>query len=205
MWRLASLFASVGKTHEPNAIIVVSGLPRSGTSMMMEMLAAASIDVVTDNLRVADEDNPDGYFEFERVKNLKRGDFEWLSQAKGKAVKVISVLLEFLPPQFNYHVIFMQRKMSEILASQQRMLAHRRASDGSVDDTTMAELYEKHLDTMRRWLSRQPNFRVLELDYNSLLADPTKDLVRLSQFLARRVDVKKMHAVINTNLYRQRL
>lgn len=205
MWRLASLFASVGKTHEPNAIIVVSGLPRSGTSMMMKMLAAAPIDVFTDNLRVADEDNPEGYFESERVKNLKHGDFEWLPQAKGKAVKVISALLEFLPTQFNYQVIFMQRKMSEILASQRRMLAHRGTAEGSVGDKTMAEVYEKHLDTVRRWLSRQPNFRVLEVDYNRLLADPTKDLGRLSQFLRRRVDVEKMHAVIDTNLYRQRL
>jgi hypothetical protein len=205
MWRLAARFTTVRRTHDNDAIIVVSGLPRSGTSMMMKMLAAAPIDIFTDKLRVADEDNPDGYFEFERVKNLKDGDFEWLPQAKRKAVKIISALLEFLPPQFNYRVIFMQRKMSEILASQRRMLAHRSTSDGSVDDKTMAELYVKHLDTVKRWLSRQPNFRVLELDYNRLLADPTKDLGRLSQFLRRPLDVEKMRAVINTGLYRQRL
>ena len=204
MWRLISRFASVKKTNERNSIIVVSGLPRSGTSMMMKMLAAGTIEVFTDNLRGADEDNPQGYFEFERVKNLKDGDFEWLSQAKGKAVKVISALLELLPPQFNYHVVFMQRRMSEILDSQRRMLAHRGEPGGSVGDKTMAELYEKHLDTVRRWLSLQPNFRVLGLEYNRLLADPTKDLVGLSQFLGRRVDLEQMRAVIDTSLYRQR-
>jgi len=203
--RLKSHLSNFKKKNEGNSIIIVSGLPRSGTSMMMKMLAAGTIEVFTDNLRVADEDNPQGYFEFERVKNLKDGDFEWLSQAKGKAVKVISALLELLPPQFNYHVVFMQRRMSEILASQRRMLAHRGEPGGSVDDKTMAELYEKHLDTVRRWLSLQPNFRVLELEYNRLLADPTKDLVGLSQFLGRRVDLEQMRAVIENSLYRQRL
>jgi len=202
--RLKSHLSNFKKKNEGNSIIIVSGLPRSGTSMMMKMLAAGTIEVFTDNLRVADEDNPQGYFEFERVKNLKDGDFEWLPQAKGKAVKVISALLELLPPQFNYHVVFMQRRMSEILDSQRRMLAHRGEPGGSVGDKTMAELYEKHLDTVRRWLSLQPNFRVLELEYNRLLADPTKDLVGLSQFLGRRVDLEQMRAVIDTSLYRQR-
>src|SRR5437899_13091891 len=102
MWRLISRFASVKKTNERNSIIVVSGLPRSGTSMMMKMLAAGTIEVCTDNLRVADEDNAEGYFDFERVENLKGGDGEWLSQSKGKAVMVTSALLEMLPQHDNY-------------------------------------------------------------------------------------------------------
>ena len=172
--------------------------------MMMKMLAAAKIEVFTDNLRVADEDNPEGYFEFERVKKLKHGDFEWLPQAKGKAVKVISALLEFLPPEFNYEVVFMQRRMNEILASQRKMLANRGKAGGSVDDETMAELYQKHLDTVKRWLSREPNFRVLEVEYNRLLADPAEDLVRLSHFLNRPFDLERIQAVIDNRLYRQR-
>ncbi len=202
--RLQSHFADVNKTNERDSIIIVSGLPRSGTSMMMKMLAAAKIEVFTDNFRVADEDNPEGYFEFERVKKLKHGDFEWLPQAKGKAVKVISALLEFLPPQFKYRVVFMQRRMDEILASQRKMLANRGEAVGSVGDGTMAELYQKHLDTVKRWLSRQPNFRVLAVEYNRLLTDPAEDLVRLSQFLNRPVDLEQMQAVIDTSLYRQR-
>src|SRR6266542_2783863 len=169
--RLKSHFADANKTNEGDPIIIVSGLPRSGTSMMMKMLAAAKIEVFTDNVRVADEDNPEGYFEFERVKKLKQGDFEWLPLAKGKAVKVISALLEFLPSQFKYRVVFMQRRMNEILASQREMLANRGKPNGSVDDETMAELYQKHLDTVKRCLSREPNFRVLEVEYNRLLTD----------------------------------
>src|ERR671923_2816349 len=119
--RLKSLFSNVKKPKKGDSIIVVSGLPRSGTSMMMKMLAAGKIELFTDNLRVADEDNPEGYFEFERVKKLKDGDFAWLPGAQGKAVKVISALLEFLPSEFNYQVIFMRRRMSEILASQRKM------------------------------------------------------------------------------------
>jgi len=205
MWRLISRFASVKKNQRTQFNHCGLWAATIGDINDDEDVGCRTIEVFTDNLRGADEDNPQGYFEFERVKNLKDGDFEWLSQAKGKAVKVISALLELLPPQFNYHVVFMQRRMSEILASQRRMLAHRGEPGGSVDDKTMAELYEKHLDTVRRWLSLQPNFRVLELEYNRLLADPTKDLVGLSQFLGRRVDLEQMRAVIENSLYRQRL
>ena len=204
MSRLKAHFGDLKKTDEEHSIIIVSGLPRSGTSMMMKMLAAANIEVFTDNLRVADEDNPEGYFEFERVKKLKHGDFEWLSQANGKAVKVISALLEFLPPQFKYRVVFMQRRMGEILASQRKMLVQRGEAGGSVEDETMAELYRKHLDTVKRWLSQQPNFRVLEVEYNRLLTEPAEDLARLSQFVNRPVDLEQMQAVIDTRLYRQR-
>jgi Sulfotransferase domain len=197
-------FSSLTGTSDRNSIIVVSGLPRSGTSMMMKMLVAGKIEVLTDNLRAADDDNPEGYFEFERVKKLRDGDFEWLDQAKGKAVKVISALLEFLPPQYRYRVVFMQRRMSEILASQQKMLANRGKANGSVDDETMAAVCQKHLDMVKYWLSQAPNFRVLEVDYNRLLTDPTEDVVRLSQFLNRSVDVQQIQAVIDTKLYRQR-
>jgi Sulfotransferase domain len=197
-------FSSLTGTSDRNSIIVVSGLPRSGTSMMMKMLVAGKIEVLTDNLRAADDDNPEGYFEFERVKKLRDGDFEWLDQAKGKAVKVISALLEFLPPQYRYRVVFMQRRMSEILASQQKMLANRGKANGSVDDETMAAVCQKHLDMVQYWLSQAPNFRVLEVDYNRLLTDPTEDVVRLSQFLNRSVDVQQIQAVIDTKLYRQR-
>jgi hypothetical protein len=106
-------------------IVVVSGLPRSGTSMMMKMLEAGGIPVLTDYEREADEDNPKGYFEFERVKNLKDGDDAWLPQAKGKVVKVIAALLTDLPSSYEYEVIFMRRAMPEILASQRQMLIRR--------------------------------------------------------------------------------
>jgi len=117
--RFSKLFR---KPNEPKAIIIVSGLPRSGTSMMMKMLEAAGLEILTDHLRAADDNNPKGYYEFERVKQLKAGDFDWLPQARGKVVKIISALLEYLPNQYEYKIIFMRRNMDEVLSSQRQML-----------------------------------------------------------------------------------
>src|ERR1043165_1737839 len=106
-------------------ITVVSGLPRSGTSMMMKMLEAGGMSLLVDNLRTADDDNPAGYYEFEPVKKLSQGDFDWLEEAQGKAVKVIAALLADLPSAYTYQIIFMRRDMFEILASQNKMLLNR--------------------------------------------------------------------------------
>src|ERR1700730_18485992 len=89
-------------------IIIVSGLPRSGTSLMMQMLDRGGVEVVTDNLRTADTDNPKGYYEFEQVKTIKR-DTTWLPATRGKAFKMVSQLLYHLPPVETYRVIFMER------------------------------------------------------------------------------------------------
>ena len=184
-------------------IIVVSGLPRSGTSLMMKMLAAGAIEILSDDSRCADDDNPGGYFEFERVKKLPEGDVEWLSEAVGKAVKVVSPLLEFLPPTFEYRVVFMERRIREILASQRRMLANR-GERPSVSDATLAELYQRHLTTVREWLRRQPHFRVLDVDYNRLLFAPEQDLDHLNSFLDRPIPLDRMKAAIDVKLYRAR-
>ena len=119
------IFKKKSKDLSKNAITVVSGLPRSGTSMMMRMLEAGGMPVMTDNIRTADDDNPRGYYEVERVKKLKDGDVAWVKEARGKAVKVISYLLEFLPSDQQYFVLFMRRNMQEVLASQQQMLIRR--------------------------------------------------------------------------------
>jgi hypothetical protein len=184
-------------------IIVVSGLPRSGTSLMMKMLAAAAIEIVSDDHRSADEDNPRGYFEFERVKKLAEGDVGWLSDAQGKAVKVVSPLLEFLPPTFEYRVVFMKRRIREVLASQRGMLANR-GEQPSVSDAALAELYERHLATVREWLRRQPHFQVLDVDYNRLVFAPEQDLHCLSSFLDRPMALDRMKTVIDVKLYRAR-
>src|SRR5436190_8775031 len=107
--------------HMTAEIIVVSGLPRSGTSLMMQLLDAGGVEVVTDNLRSADADNPRGYYEFEKVKQVKR-DASWLPGVRGKAVKMVSQLLLDLPPTERYRVVFMERDFEEMLDSQERML-----------------------------------------------------------------------------------
>ena len=109
------------KTLDSNTIAIVSGLPRSGTSMLMKMLEAGGLKPLTDRVRAADEDNPKGYYEFERVKRLEK-DKEWLPEARGRAVKIISMLLKHLPPGFSYKILFMLRSMDEVLASQTQML-----------------------------------------------------------------------------------
>jgi hypothetical protein len=184
-------------------IVIVSGLPRSGTSMAMKMLEAGGIPPLTDHIRTADADNPKGYYEFERVKKLREGDFVWLPQAEGKAVKVIAALLTHLPSGYEYRVLFMHRKIGEVLASQARMLENR-GEESKVEDATMAELFEKHLQQVRAWMNSQPNLLYLDLDYNAMLVDPGPHVRQINQFLGMHLDESKMMAVIDPNLYRQR-
>ena len=185
-------------------IIIVSGLPRSGTSMMMKMLASAGLEILTDNLRTADENNPKGYYEFERVKQLKQGDFDWLPDARGKVVKIISALLEYLPNQYQYKIIFMRRNMDEVLSSQRQMLVRDGKQDDKVPDEKLAGLYGDHLKKIETWLEQQPNIHTLYISYNQVLQDPAADLNRLNQFLGGNLDIKPMLQVVDKNLYRER-
>jgi hypothetical protein len=184
-------------------IVVVSGLPRSGTSMLMRMLAAGGLELVTDGERAADEDNPLGYFELERVKALDRGDAAWVPAARGKAVKVISFLLEKLPRGFDYRVVFLDRALPEVLASQRTMLA-RRGERSETDDERMAEVFEAHLRKVRRLLREDARFEALEVAYAEVLADPAAQARRIARFLALPLDVDAMAAAVDASLYRNR-
>jgi hypothetical protein len=197
-------FRSVRKTQAGRFITVVSGIPRSGTSMMMKMLEAGGLPPLTDNLRKADNDNPKGYYEFELVKKMPEGDSSWVKDAEGKSVKVISALLEHLPPEYSYRVLFIQRKLEEILASQKQMLIHSGKPFGMVTDEQLAEMFGKHLANVTTWLKEQPNFSVLYLDYGSILADPQKYADRVNQFLGNNLDRGEMAGVVDQELYRQR-
>jgi hypothetical protein len=183
-------------------IAIVSGLPRSGTSMMMRMLAAGGMEALTDNLRTADEDNPKGYFEFEKVKELEK-DGSWLADARGRAVKIISKLLKHLPSGYSYRVIFMRRKMDEILASQRQMLIRRGEPADTISDRRMAEIFERHLKDVLAWLESQPNIEVIYVDYNETLADPPSSIDRINEFLGGGLDVGAMMDVVDKALYRQ--
>jgi|SRR5579875_3210560 hypothetical protein len=203
------LFANLFKPRSAGAevsrtITIVSGLPRSGTSMMMKMLAAAGLPVLTDGLRQPDDDNPEGYYEFERVKQLPKGDYTWLREAQGKAIKVIAALLEYLPSGYAYRVIFMHRRMEEILASQRKMLQRRGEDDDKVGDEDMARLFKRHLQRVRAWLATRPDVAVLDVDYNRLLADPRPYVEQVNRFLGGGLDEARMMEVVNPNLYRNR-
>lgn len=184
-------------------ITIVSGLPRSGTSMMMRMLEAGGMEIVTDNIRKADDDNPRGYFEYERVKKLKE-DGSCLDVCHGKAVKIISMLLFDLPSNRKYKVIFMRREMEEMLASQKVMLKRLGKKDDDISDEAMAEKFQKHLRQVEAWLDQQQYLDVLYLTYNDVIADALEYANRVNEFLGRNLNVKKMVGAIETSLYRQR-
>jgi hypothetical protein len=185
-------------------IVVVSGLPRSGTSMLMKMLEAGGVPIVTDGLRTADEDNPKGYYEVERVKELAREtDRGWLGEAQGKGIKVISYLLRSLPDRFNYRVVFIRRDIEEVLASQKKMLARR----GEVDDTPaerMRSHFEDDLWRARYQLTHRPCFELLEVHYSAIIARPLEGAQQVNAFLGGALDVEAMAAAVDPQLYRNR-
>ena len=185
-------------------ITVVSGLPRSGTSMMMKMLEAGGIPPVTDNLRTADEDNPKGYYEFERVKQLTKGDIEWLVDAPGKVVKVIAALLPYLPATYRYRVVFMQRDMTEVLASQRQMLIRRGEDPNKIPDEIIAKLFEKHLRQVNEWVAQQSNVERLDVNYNEMLKNPAPFITQINAFLGGNLDTAQMAQVVDPSLHRQR-
>ena len=198
------LFAGFGKkATSKQPVIVVSGLPRSGTSMMMKILSEGGLLPVTDALRSADEDNPEGYYELETVKQMAAGNVDWLSDAGGKVVKVISALLEYLPSEYSYKVIFMEREISEILASQRKMLA-RRNKESQVDDAEMEAQFRKHLSVVKPWLARQANMDVIYVSYNALMSDPEPLCRRVVEFTGLSLNLERMLLVPKGDLYRNR-
>ncbi len=188
---------------DEETVTIVSGLPRSGTSLMMSMLQAGGMDLLVDGVRTPDEDNPKGYYEFERVKRID-DDQEWLEEARGRVVKMISELLRRLPPTHTYRVIFMQREMEEILASQREMLARRGEPTDRVREEDVARMYRRHLGQVQAWIAQQPNVEALYVSYNDLLSDPSPHLQRINRFLGGHLNVEAMTGVIDGSLYRQR-
>lgn len=185
----------------PPEIVVVSGLPRSGTSLMMQMLHRGGLEAVTDHERIADEDNPAGYYEFEPVKKMKQ-ETAWLPDARGKVVKIISQLLFDLPATERYAVVFMQRSMNEVLASQDKMLA-RSGRKGAAHET-MRAAFQSHLAKLDAWLQTQPHIRVLKLEYAQVVAEPLTAAQRIKEFLGLDLAPEHMAAAVDPSLYRNR-
>ncbi len=182
-------------------IIIVSGLPRSGTSLMMQMLSAGGIDVVTDNIRTPDADNPRGYFEFEPVKKIKQ-DQSWLPAMRGKAFKMVSQLLYDLPATEQYRIIFMERDLREVLVSQEKMLTRLKQPAAPSQDMTRA--YTLHLERLREWLARQNNMSILRVLYKELVEMPVAQAVRLNEFLSGKMNVESAAGIVDPSLYRNR-
>jgi len=185
-------------------ITIVSGLPRSGTSMMMKMLEAGGIPPLTDGLRAADEDNPKGYFEFEGVKQLEK-DASLVPKARGLALKVISELLYHLPEGELYRVIFLRRKIAEILRSQEQMLRRRGTfrEDGP-SDGKIAPILEKSALKAMNFVADRPDMKMLVLDYHAAFKDTEEMVGKIDDFLGGGLDRGAMAAVVDPTLYRQR-
>ena len=193
------------KARYGTPIIVVSGLPRSGTSMMMKMLSAAGLGIVTDEVREADEDNPKGYFELEQVKNLdKSQDKSWLKAHRGKVVKIISFLLKDLPDDNAYKILFMRRTLEEVIASQNKMLVRRGQPTDPAGDAKMIENYKLHLRKVDAMFRDKANVRWLDVSYNDVVNDPRTPAEAVAGFLGGSLDVDKMVSAVDASLYRNR-
>lgn len=187
----------------PSFVTVVSGLPRSGTSLMMQMLEAGGMPVLVDGVREPDPDNPRGYYEFEPVKRT-RYDSKWLECAKGRAVKVIYALLRDLPPGYQYRVILMHREPEEVLSSQAIMLRRMGTTGSIIPPDRLAAAFATDLSAVLEELRGRPEFQILHVEYRECLCDPGAVAARLSAFLGVGLDAERMVAVPDEKLYRRR-
>ncbi len=195
------LFA--GDRGEP--IVIVSGLPRSGTSMMMNMLHGGGLSVMSDGEREADIDNPKGYFEYERVKDLEtETDKSYVREGRGKVLKVISFLIKDLPDDNDYDIIFMRRDLGEVLKSQAKMIDRLGTSDTDADDEAMKEAYRNDIVRTRLLCKKRPNMRLLEVHYKSTIEDADATAEKVNAFLGGRLDLASMKAAVDGSLYRNR-
>ncbi len=195
-----------GRPAAGQAVVVVSGLPRSGTSMLMGMLAAGGMEPLTDGVRAPDDDNPRGYFELERVRQLQTGmDTAWLREARGRCVKIVSYFLKHLPSGEHYRIVFLRRDLAEVLASQRRMLERRGEPAGDAgEDGRLADAFAAHLTRVDRELAARADCEVLYVDHRSVIANPRAAAARVNRFLDVRLDVDRMAAAVDPRLYRQR-
>ena len=184
-------------------IAIVSGLPRSGTSLMMQMLVAGGMTPLSDGERQADEDNPRGYLEWERIKQLPQ-DPGCIAEAEGKVVKVISRLLLALPAGHEYRVIFMERPLPEVLASQDQMLRRRGTYQEGADPAVITAAFEKHLREVYAWMDGKPHVKAVRVAYHDVLGDPKGAGEKLAGFLGIELNLEAMLRQVDASLYRNR-
>jgi sulfotransferase family protein len=202
---LEALRRKLTRKSRGEPIVVVSGLPRSGTSMMMHMLEAGGVPVVSDGERAADIDNPKGYFELERIKDLEsEQDKSYLRAARGSAVKVISFLIQFLPDDNDYRIVFMRRDLDEVLASQKKMIDRLASEDTAADAEKMKEAFRNDIARVRVLCRTRPNFSLYEVHYRDAVADPDAACRAVNAFLGGSLDEAAMRAAVDASLYRNR-
>ena len=188
--------SSIKSSSEPLEFLIVSGLPRSGTSLMMQMLDAAGMPIMRDDSRAADESNPRGYFEWQEIKQLPKNPY-LIEKTQGRVTKVISMLLPSLPRKHRFRVIFMNRDIEEVAASQQKL--RQRLSPTSVAERIdMTKRLQEHRDRMLDLLRSSANVSLLEIDYVQLLESPNELLPQIIEFAGLNASAfDRMRAVID--------
>jgi hypothetical protein len=200
-----SILRKLRRRDAGDPIVVASGLPRSGTSMLMKMLEAGGVAILSDGARDADIDNPKGYFEHERIKDLeKETDKSYVREGRGKAVKVISFLIKELPDENDYRVIFMRRDLDEVLTSQNKMIRRLGTTDAAADDEAMKEAYRNDIVRTRLFCKSRPNFEMIEIHYKATIEDPADTASKVNAFLGGGLDEAAMRAAVDESLYRNR-
>ncbi|MAY32383.1 MAG: sulfotransferase [Rhodovulum sp.] len=186
-----------------NFVTIVSGLPRSGTSMMMRMLEAGGISPVVDGERKANADNPMGYYEFEPVKALKE-DSSWVADSTGQAVKVIYKLVYDLPNNVPYRIVFMQRDIEEVLSSQEKMMRRDGLDPDTIGRDLLYNLFQTDVMDFRRWAEVQGNIQIMYADYRRMIDEPEEMSRHIAEFLGQDLDIQAMASVVDPDLYRNR-
>ncbi len=194
-----------GPKSQGEPIVIVSGLPRSGTSMLMRMLEAGGVQIMTDAERRADIDNPNGYFEYERIKDLeKESDKSYVREGRGKALKVISFLIKDLPDDNDYRVIFMRRNLDEVITSQNKMIDRLGTQDTDADREAMKEAYRNDIVRTRLLCKKRPNFELIEVHYSQTIEEPARTASEINAFLDGSLDEAAMLAAVDAKLYRNK-
>jgi hypothetical protein len=185
-------------------VTIVSGLPRSGTSLMMQMLVAGGLTALSDGERKADTDNPKGYLEWERIKKLPK-DPSLIAEAEGKVVKVISQLILSLPAGHHYRIVFMQRPLPEVLKSQDEMLRRRGTAASGGDTSAIEEAFQRHLVEVNKWLAGKDNVKILRVHYHRVLREPQTVADEIAAFIQEPLDIEAMVRQVDSSLYRNRM
>ena len=181
-------------------MVVVSGLPRSGTSMLMRVLRGGGVPLMVDDIRAADENNKLGYFEFEPVKSLGSGvarDLSWIAEARGKGVKVVAPLLRHLPAGIPARIIVLHRPLAQVLASQEAMKERLGTAGRSTSTAMLARRYATEMERIDGLVAARPAWRVLHVSYERMLADPAGECRRIGVFLGDRFDADRAAAGVD--------
>jgi hypothetical protein len=186
-------------------VTIVTGLPRSGTSMMMQMLDAGGMDVLSDGKRTADEDNPKGYYEFTPAMQLQRNRSWVAEEGVGHVVKIVAQLLWYLPRDeaINYRVVFMDRDIAEVLASQEKMLDRAGRPDAHGRARNIRDIFTKQITQVFRFLNAR-KIPTISVDYHECVGNPTQVATEVNEFFDSQLDAEAMATVVDPTLYRNR-